>query len=261
MSLVLTDFDAGTGVGRLTLNRPDVLNAIDVPMARAFNQAVLELTNREGLRVIVLTGSGKAFAAGGDVPAFMADGIDKASFVINELLDSLNPAIIALRAHPAPVITAIRGVAAGAGLSLAISGDFVIAEEGSRFIVAYDRIGASPDCGLTWFLPRRVGRGLAFQMMFNNRSLTAGEALEHGLIDRLTTEAAFDEALDETARGIASGPTFAYGAYKRLLDGELGLAEQLEAERSSLIAATASSDFAEGVTAFATRRAASFAGR
>ena len=259
MSLVLTDFDAATGLGRLTLNRPAVLNAIDVPMAQAFLHAVRELTSKPGLRVIVLTGAGKAFAAGGDVAAFVAGGIEGAAGVIHELLDSFNPAILALRQHPAPVITAVRGVAAGAGLSLAISGDLVIAEAASKFLVAYERIGASPDCGLTWFLPRRVGRGMAFQMMLESRELTAAEALTYGLVDRLAQDAEFDKIVNETALKVASGPTFAFGACKRLLDG--GLAEHLESERSSLTAATVSADFAEGVTAFTVKRVASFAGR
>ncbi len=260
MSPVLASFDAATGIGRLTLNRPDVLNALDVPMARAFHSAVDELTRTAGLRVIVIAGAGKVFAAGGDVPSFLAEGIDGASAVIEALLDSLNPAIVALRQHPAPVITAVRGVAAGAGLSLAISGDVVVADEKSRFVIAYDRIGASPDCGLTWFLPRRVGRGLAFQMMFVSRTLAAHEALSHGLIDHMVPASEFDQAVAELASTIASGPTSAFGAYKRLLDGGDGLIEQLEAERRSLIASTATSDFAEGVTAFTAKRTAKFVG-
>jgi len=115
MSLVLTEFDPASGIGRLTLNRPEVLNALDAPTARAFLAAVRQLTTTPGLRVIVLTGAGRAFAAGGDVASFLANGIEGAPAAINELLDALNPAIVALRQHPAPVITAVRGAAAGAG--------------------------------------------------------------------------------------------------------------------------------------------------
>lgn len=261
MSLVLTQFDAGTGVGRLTLNRPDVLNALDVATARAFLVAVRELTAMQGLRVIVLSGAGRAFAAGGDVASFTANGIENAPGVIHDLLDALNPAILALRQHPAPVITAVRGAAAGAGLSLAISGDLVVAADNARFVVAYDRIGASPDCGLSWFLPRRVGRGMAFEMMLTARSLTAAEALAARLADRVVAEADFDAAVDQLAALVASGPTQAYGQFKALLDGSLDLADHLEAERRAFIACTRTADFAEGVAGFTGKRKAVFAGR
>ena len=260
MSLVLNEFDAATGIGRLTLNRPEVLNALDVATARAFLSAVRELTATPGLRAIVLSGAGRAFAAGGDVASFTANGMERAPGVIHELLDALNPAILALRQHRAPVITAIRGAAAGAGLSLAISGDLVVAEEGARFVIAYDRIGASPDCGMSWFLPRRIGRGMAFDMMLTGRSLTAAEALQAGLADRVAPAGGLDGMVDELARLVASGPTSAFGAYKRLLDGGLDLAGHLEAERDSFIAATATADFAEGVDAFIAKRKPVFSG-
>lgn len=261
MSLVLTEFDSAAGIGRLTLNRPEVLNALDVPTARAFLAAVRQLTAKQGLRVIVMSGAGRAFAAGGDVASFTAKGLENAPDVIHDLLDALNPAILALRRHPAPVITAVRGAAAGAGLSLALSGDLVVAEEGARFVIAYDRIGASPDCGLSWFLPRRVGRGVAFQMMLTGRSLTAADAAAVGLADRAVPAAEFDAAVDELAALVASGPTQAFGQYKALLDRDLDLAQHLEAERDAFIACTGTADFAEGVAAFIGKRKAAFSGR
>lgn len=260
MTLVLTEFDAATGIGRLTLNRPEVLNALDVPTARAFLAAVRGLTATPGLRVIVLSGAGRAFAAGGDVASFTAGGIDAAAGVIHDLLDALNPAILALRQHPAPVITAVRGAAAGAGLSLAISGDLVVAEDRARFMIAYDRIGAPPDCGLSWFLPRRVGRGLAFEMMLTGRSLTAAEALAARLADRTAPEADFDATVNALAAQVAAGPTQAFGHYKALLDGSLDLAAHLEAERQGFTACTRTADFAEGVEAFTAKRQPVFTG-
>ncbi len=261
MSLVLTEFDAATGIGRLTLNRPEVLNALDLATARALLAAVRGLTATPGLRVIVLSGAGRAFAAGGDVASFTANGVEAAPAVINDLLDALNPAILALRQHPAPIITAVRGAAAGAGLSLAISGDLVLAEERARFVVAYDRLGTSPDCGMSWFLPRRVGRGLAFEMMLTGRSLTAPEALAVRLVDRTAPEADFPALVDELAARVAAGPTQAYGQMKALLDGGLDLAGHLEAERQGFISCTGTADFAEGVAAFIAKRPPAFAGR
>lgn len=261
MTLVLTEFDPATGIGRLTLNRPDVLNALDVPTARAFLVAVRHLTARPGLRVIVLSGAGRAFAAGGDVASFASGGIDRAAEVIHDLLDALNPAILALRQSQAPVIAAVRGAAAGAGLSLALSGDLIVAEEKARFMIAYDRIGASPDCGLSWFLPRRVGRGMAFGMMLTGRSLTTPEALAARLIDRSAPEAEFEAVVAELAARVAAGPTQAFGHYKALLDGNLDLATHLEAERHRFTACTQTADFAEGVDAFLTRRDPVFTGQ
>ena len=260
MTLVLSEFDSASGIGRLTLNRPDVLNALDVPMARALLAAVRELTTQPGLRVIVLSGAGRAFAAGGDVASFTTNGIENAPQVIHGLLDALNPAIVALRRHPAPVITAVRGAAAGAGLALALSGDLVVVEEGARFVVAYDRLGASPDCGLSWFLPKRVGRGVAFQMMLTGRNLDAAGALEIGLADRVAAKGTLDDVVAELATLVASGPTTAYGQYKALLDTNLDLAEHLEAERDSFITCTKTADFAEGVTAFIGKRSPVFKG-
>ncbi|WP_323040617.1 enoyl-CoA hydratase/isomerase family protein [Gemmobacter sp.] len=258
--LVLTEFDPATGIGRLTLNRPEVLNALDAATARAFLAAVRQLTATPGLRVIVLTGAGRAFAAGGDVASFTANGIEQAPFVINDLLDALNPAILALRQHPAPVITAVRGAAAGAGLALAIAGDLVVAEERARFVIAYDKIGAPPDCGLGWFLPRRVGRGMAMDMMLTGRSLTAPEALACRLVDRVEPEAGFAAAVTDLATRIANGPTLAYGHYKRLMDTDTDLATHLEAERQSFASTTHTADFAEGVAAFIAKRPAVFRG-
>lgn len=260
MSLVKTEFDSTTGIGQLVLNRPEVLNALDVPTAQAFLAAVRDLTAQPGLRLIVLTGAGRAFAAGGDVASFVADGIDHAPRVIHALLDALNPAILALRQHPAPVITAVRGAAAGAGLSLALSGDLILAEERARFVVAYDRIGAPPDCGMSWFLPRRVGRGRAFQMMLTGATLTAAEALSAGLIDQTAPADQFDAMVEDLVRRVAAGPTQAYGHYKALMDGALDLAGHLEAERQGFVACTATADFAEGVAAFVEKRAPQFSG-
>lgn len=261
MSSVLIDFDATTGIGRLTLNRPEVLNAVDGASARALLQAVRQLTQTSGLRVIVLAGAGRAFAAGGDVSAFVKGGANQAPDVLNEILDAVNPAVVALRQHPAPVITAVRGAAAGAGLALAILGDLVVAEERARFVLAYDKLGTSPDCGASWFLPRRVGRGVAFQMMLTGRTLTAPEALAAGLVDQVEPEANFDAAVDALAARVAAGPTQAFGQFKQLMDSGLGLADQLEAERRGFLTCIPTEDFSEGVDAFLSKRAAVFQGR
>lgn len=146
-------------------------------------------------------------------------------------------------------------------MSLAISGDLVVAEERARFMIAYDRIGASPDCGLSWFLPRRVGRGMAFRMMLTGQSLTAAEALAVRLIDRSASETEFDAVVNDLAKCVAAGPTQAFGHYKALIDGNLDLAAHLEAERQGFTACTRTADFAEGVEAFMAKRDPVFTGR
>lgn len=261
MPVVETEFDPATGIGRLLLNRPEVLNSLDVPMAQAFLAAVRRLTGEPGLRVILLSGAGRGFCAGGDVAAFVARGQDHAAPVIQDLLDALNPAILALRQHPAPVVCAPHGVVAGAGLSLALSGDMILASEGTKFLIAYERIGAPPDCGLSWFLPRRVGRGQAFRMMLTSAELSGTEALDCGLIDQLLPPEAFTAGVEALLGQIAAGPTRAFGTYKALLDGGMSLANHLEAERDGFVAASRSVDFKEGVAAFTARRKPVFAGR
>ncbi|WP_286803805.1 enoyl-CoA hydratase/isomerase family protein, partial [Marinobacter sp. UBA2498] len=159
-TLVTTSFDAGTGVARLTFNRPEALNAINVPLAEAFLAAVEHINSLSGVRCIVLAGTGRAFMAGGDVSSMVGTS-EQAGKAIGAILDAVNPAILLLRSMDAPVIAAVRGVAAGAGLSLTLMADLVIAEEDSKFLVAYNGIGAVPDCGGSWALAHKLGAGRA----------------------------------------------------------------------------------------------------
>lgn len=153
-SLVISAFDEQTGVATLTLNRPEVLNAVNIPMAEALLSAIKALKEQSGLRCIVMTGAGRAFMAGGDV-ASMAGTPEHTKEVINGLLIPLNEAILLLRGIDAPIIAGVKGAAAGAGLSLALVADLIVAEENAKFLVAYNGIGAVPDCGGTWFYPTR----------------------------------------------------------------------------------------------------------
>lgn len=255
---VLADFDPATGIGRLTFNRPDVLNAIDVPTARALHDGVCALVAEPGLRCIVLAGAGRAFVAGGDIAAFAADP----ARTVDELLQALHPAILALRATPAPVIAVVQGAAAGAGLSLVLGADLVIASDRARFVIAYDRVGASPDCGGTWFLPRKVGRAKAFEMMLLGQALDAAAAQAVGIVSVVVPAAELEQRADELARRIAVGPTGAYGRFKRLVDDALAapLDQHLEAERRAFLASTATADFQEGVAAFIAKRDPVFKG-
>ena len=256
---VLETFDAATGIARITFDRPEVLNALDVATAVAFRQAVDRVVATDGLRCIVLAGAGRAFVAGGDVASFAQES----ATVVNALLDALHPALLALRACPAPVLAVVQGAAAGAGFSLVLAADLVVASDTARFVIAYDRIGASPDCGGTWFLPRKVSRSRAFAMMMLGEVLDAEAAREAGIVTEIAPLADLPARADAMVRRIASGPTRAFGHFKRLLDEAVTapLGAHLEAERRAFLAATETGDFREGVEAFLGKREPAFRGR
>lgn len=249
-------------VAEIRFNRPKALNALDLPLARAFADAVADVTADPGVRAIVLSGEGRAFVAGGDVSAMAADP-DRGHEVVDALLEVLNPAILALRENDAPVVAAVRGVAAGAGLSLVANADVVVADEGAKFVMAYDQVAGVPDCGGSWFLTHRLGRARVMDMMLTGAPLTAVEAQTAGLVSRLVPGDEVDETARVLAARIAKGPTASFGRFRRLVDAapHTTLADQLAAERAAFVAAARSEDFREGVAAFTARRKPEFKGR
>jgi len=259
---LISTFDEQTGVATVTFNRPDVLNAINTCMAEAFLEAVKGLKEQPGLRCIVITGAGKAFMAGGDV-ASMAGTPEHTLTFINSLLVPLNEAILLLRSLDAPIIAGVKGAAAGAGLSLALAADLIVAEENAKFLIAYNGIGAVPDCGGTWFLPHKIGTARATEMMLLGRHLTATEAEQLGLVAEVAPKGKFGEVLAATVNQVSNGPTRAFGAFRRLVDEASGrsLEIHLEAERQAFVKASKTADFAEGVSAFLAKRPAAFSGQ
>lgn len=257
---VTSGFDAERGIATLTFNRPTVFNALDVPTAAAFEAAVAGLRRLEGLRAVVLTGAGKAFMAGGDVAAFAAD-LDQAGRTLDQILNFMHPALLALREIDAPVVAAVNGAAAGAGLSLVLASDYVVASASARFVLAYDKLGVSPDCGGSWFLARKVGRNRTFELMLTGKALTAAEAQACGIVNQVCDADGFAAAVEDVAGRIAAGPTRAFGQFKRLMDAEQPLATHLEAERRAFLAATATEDFRNAATAFVQKTAPVFRGR
>lgn len=258
---VLWNID-GRGVATITLNRPERLNALDVPTACAFAEAARAVTAAPGLRVIVLRGAGRAFVAGGDVAAFAADP-DRAGQVVADILDAAHEAVQLLHDADAPVIVRVQGVAAGAGLSLVLGADLAVAAADARFLLAYDRIGAPPDCAGTWFMARRLSRATAAELMFLGREYSAEEARAAGIVTHVATPEVLDATVEDMAAGIAAGPTLAYGAFRRVLAEAHGqpLEAQMRREREAFLGITASADFREGITAFAARRKPDFQGR
>lgn len=260
MALAELSFDAKSGIATITLNRPEVLNAIDVPTARALRDVVTELPAEA--RCIVLRGAGRAFAAGGDLARF-AEDFDQADMIVHALLDSLHAAVLGLMEHRAPVLASVQGAAAGAGLSLMTAADLVIAADNARFLVAYDRIGNAPDCGGTWQLPRLLGRRRANEFMLLSEQWDAATAERHGLINRVVPADQLAAETDQLAAKIAAGPTIAYATWKRLSNAafEQPLAVQLEQERAAFAAGTRTEDFRAGVSAFLAKKPVTFTGK
>ncbi|MCU4652083.1 enoyl-CoA hydratase-related protein [Roseibacterium sp. SDUM158016] len=249
-------------VAEIRFNRPDSLNALSVELAAAFAEAVEATIAQGDARAILLAANGRGFVAGGDLAAMGADP-DSGSQVVDTLLSILNPAILALAEQDAPVVAAVRGVAAGAGFAFMLGADLVVADRAARFSMAYGQIGGVPDCGSTWYLARRLPRGAAHRLVLLGETLTAEAARDLGLVSELCDADAVEARALELAQLLASGPTKAFGAVRRLLDraGQNTLAEQLEAERAAFVAAAGSEDFRAGVAAFLGKTRPRFTGR
>ena len=249
-------------VATLTLNRPDAYNALDLALGRELFTASIELDEDPDVRCVVVTGSGRAFCAGGDVKAFV-DNLGRIGAHIKELTTYLHGAISRFARSDKPVIMAVNGVAAGGGFSLALSGDLVVAAESAKFTMAYSRIAASPDGSSSYFLPRLVGLRRAMELYFTNRVLTAKEAVEWGMVTRAVPDAELPGAVGALARELAQGPSKSFGIAKRLLHQSTweSLETQMELEAQGIAACGRTEDFRAGVTAFAEKTTPTFRGR
>ena len=249
-------------VATLTLNRPDAYNALNMALGRELFTASLELDEDPEVRCVVITGSGRAFCAGGDVKDFV-DNLGRIGVHIKELTTYLHGAVSRFCRSDKPVIMAINGIAAGGGFSFALSGDLVVAAESAKFTMAYSKIAATPDGSSSYFLPRLIGLRRAMELYFTNRVLTAREALEWGLVTRVVPDAELRPAVTALAAELAQGPTKAFGAAKRLLHQSTweSLETQMELEAQAIAAAGHTEDFRAGVTAFAQKATPTFRGR
>src|SRR6266536_1118987 len=242
----------------ITLNRPEAYNAFTTSMHAAFRDALGEAEAPE-VRAVVLTGAGKGFCAGQDMNEFKSVDRD----IAGHLEASYHPHVRAIRALPKPVIAAVNGAAAGAGLSLACVCDMRIAADSAAFVPGFVGIGLIPDSGGTYFLTRLLGPSRAFAWMTSNRRLTAAEAHAWGLVDEVVEADALEARAAELAATYAAGPTAGIGMTKRLFDGaaHATLDEQLALEAELQSAATRTEDFKEGVAAFLEKRQPRFTGR
>jgi 2-(1,2-epoxy-1,2-dihydrophenyl)acetyl-CoA isomerase len=249
------------GVGTIRMNRPDRLNAYNGEMGEALLSAASLLSSDPAVRCIVLSGSGKAFSAGGDVEMMAAFRGGRAG-EFPDLAVRLHAFIVALRRAHKPVVAGVNGVAAGAGFSMALACDVAVAAESARFTLGYQNIGLSPDGGMTFFLARAIGTQRAMEMTLTGKALSAREAASWGLVQHVFPDAEFGERLSGLAARIASGPTLAFAQAKELYNRALSLPleAQLEEERQQIARAGASRDFREGVAAFLEKRPPRFQG-
>lgn len=244
----------------VTLNRPDRLNAA---LPAAFDEIRDTLARLDGARAVLLTGAGRAFCSGADVAGGALASDDPGAMTYAALTGHYNPTIAAIADLSVPVVSAVRGPAAGIGCSLALAADFCVASETAYFLEAFVNIGLVPDGGASWMLPRLIGRARAAEMMMLGERVPAATALDWGMIHRVVADEALDEAALGLATRLAAGPTVALGLMRRALGRALesDYAAALLAEAEAQRAARGSADAMEGGRAFLEKRKPAFTGR
>lgn len=255
------------GVATLTLNRPAALNALSVEMMQDLSRAVAELRGRQDVQVVVVTGAGEHFMAGGDLNDFakhlhLSAPARLASF--KAMVEQyVNATVTALQGLHQPVIAKVRGACAGFGLSLMLGCDLAVCAEDAKFTTAYAAIGLSGDGGASYFLPRLVGSRKALELLLLSERFDAAEAHRLGLVNKVVPAADLDAEVAALVGRLRNGPRHAYGEIKRLVQASFDtlLESQLQSEAEAFARCAATGDFAEGVTAFLEKRKPEFRGR
>ena len=263
MSYATLQFERDGAVAIIRLNRPDAANSLNTTMSEELVKVATHCDSNPEIRAVVLTANGKMFCAGGDLHAFAAQG-EAMSEYIRYTTTGLHAAIARFARMNAPYIVAVNGMAAGAGFSIAITGDLVIAAESAKFTEAYTRAGVSPDGSSTFFLPRLVGHVRAMQLILMNDVLTAQQAREWGLVNEVVPDDKLQSRALEIAHQLAAGPTLAFGETKRLIADSLSnsLETQMELETRAIAGlARHSEDARNAIIAFTKKQRAEFKGR
>jgi len=257
-------YDRDGDVSLITFNRPDALNALSLQLTRDIDAAIRQAIDDKA-RVIVLTANGRAFCSGGDLREMksMWEREGRIEAFLEDPLAALHGVIRLIRETPIPVIAAVNGVCAGAGTNIALACDLVVAAENASFNEAFVKIGLTPDCGGSFFLPRAIGEKLAAELFMTGESVSAERAAQFGMINRVVPT---DDLLVDTlmlAKRLAEAPTAGIGRIKKLLNASYSnsLEEQLALEHELQIESGKSDDFREGVSAFFEKRTANFTGR
>jgi len=261
MSFETLLFETRDGVAHITLDREDAANAINLAMGRDLMSAALRCDEDPSVRAVLIRAKGKIFCAGGDLGSFASAG-ESMPMLLKELTTYLHAAISHFARMNAPVVAAVNGTAAGAGFSLACASDLLICGESAKFTLAYTRVGLTPDGSSTYYLPRLVGARRALELMLTNQVLAAPQALEWGLVNRVVPDEKLSEEAETLARKLATGPTRAFGALKKLLLHSAGesLESQMEHEARAIADAARTADAREGVQAFLAKRPPKFSG-
>ena len=247
--------------GTINLASSDGLNALDTDTTQAFFNAVSALLEIPDLGVVVLKSAGDTFSVGGSLRAFHDAG-DGVSQLLDGMTKSFHGGIAALMRHRAPVISVVRGMAAGGGASLACAGDLIVAADSARFNFAYTAVGLSPDGSCTYTLPRKVGSAKAYEILVTNPTLTAEQARELGIINFVFEKEELDKEVSKLANKLAHGPTESYGVVKHLLLNSLTQSpeQQMSEEARSIALLAQSRDGKEGMKAFLEKRHPEFSG-
>jgi 2-(1,2-epoxy-1,2-dihydrophenyl)acetyl-CoA isomerase len=245
-------FDIRDSIAHITLNRPEQSNAFDLDAAREFS-SVIERTAESSARVVLLTGNGPRFCAGGDVASMVAAD-DRAAY-LRVLAETLEAGLRSMSELPIPVVAAVQGAVAGAGLAVVLNADVVVAARSTKFLTAYAGIGLTPDCGVSYLLPRAIGQQRALELALTGRVITADEALSWGLVNSIVEPDALESSAEELATRIASGATAALGDAKRLIRSswELSRPESAAAEVDSIASAVTRDEAVALIEAFAKR--------
>jgi 2-(1,2-epoxy-1,2-dihydrophenyl)acetyl-CoA isomerase len=257
------EFEIRGHIAYITLNRPEAANALNAEVARQLDQAALECEENTDVRAVLMTGAGRIFCGGGDLKAFAAQPPEKLPAYLKSVTLYFHQAIHRFARMRAPLIVAVNGNAGGGGMSLALAGDIVMAAESARFTMAYTRVGLTPDGSSTYSLPRLIGLRRAAELMLTNRTLSAREAEQMGLITRAVPDADLRHQAEALVQELSQGATRAFGGVKRLLysSATASLAEQMELETEWIAEMARMSDAHEGITAFLSKRAPQFRGQ
>ncbi|MGB7406087.1 MAG: enoyl-CoA hydratase-related protein [Pacificimonas sp.] len=258
---ILMETDGGTAT--ITINRPEKLNGLDLKTVEELIHAVQKVRDNDDLRALIITGAGRGFSSGADLSGGGTGSGGGGPVDAGKVLEThYNPLLENIMALNVPVITAVNGPAAGAGCSLALFGDFVIASEDAYFLQAFVNIGLVPDVGSTWLLPRVIGRARALEMMMLGEKLSAQKAHEWGLVYKVVSSDSLMAEAKTLAERFARGPTRAYAMIRQGVRDcmDKPLSEGLRVERLNQLQAGRTSDFGEGVSAFLQKRKADFKG-
>ncbi len=255
------EFDIADRVATVTFNRPGEANSMNLAVMKDLMHASIVCDEDPGVRCAVITGTGRFFSAGGDLSAFAGTG--DVGALLKEMTAYFHAAVSRFSRMDAPLVAAVNGMAAGAGMSLVAASDLALAGESARFASAYTASSLSPDGSATYFLPRLVGVRKAMELMLTNRNLSAAEALDWGLINRVVGDDVLMADTVELAAALASGATLAFGAVKDMLHHSLAgtLETQMELEARWIARLAKTDDGIEGVTAFFEKRRPEFKGR